>query len=410
MPPFDDVVATAARHRRRLIATVAAAALLVSAGVVVSVVRSDEGSNTARGAVLGDVSRETAAVRAALQAPGTNMYAVARNSTGVWASFWFCRSCAIERSFALLSRDGFLHVQIARLSADGQGDAWAAPTGDFVVSSGGTGPLQVISPDGVVRDISTDSLPPPQPSAPNDLVVTSYGVGKPNEPTVIDATSRRTWPLAVPHTDDRGVVTLVQSYQTGLDLWGLRTRGLRRSPGVVHSDDGGRTWSSYLIPKADLVGPTGDVNPFGEPLISAGAIAFMSLPSGSTDPELVVSRDGGRTWLRRGDARDDTGRPIQVYGATLAESGSLVVTGVDADGSPQVWVGTRGIADYHALRPVLQEAVSFVRPPLDRPTALWATAPQAIWESDDGGRSWYLLISHLTWQHIDVVGDGPAGS
>jgi hypothetical protein len=36
---------------------------------------------------------------------------------------------------------------------------------------------------------------------------------------------------------------------------------------------------------------------------------------------------------------------------------------------------------------------------------IWATAPQAIWESDDGGRTWFLLVSHVAWQVVKVAGD-----
>ncbi|HSS67605.1 MAG TPA: hypothetical protein VLK34_03570 [Nocardioidaceae bacterium] len=408
MPPFDDVVATATRRRRRLTATVAAAALVVGGGIAVSVVRSDNRSSIASNAALSDVSRETAAVRAALQSPGTNMYAVARNPSGVWASFWFCRSCAIERSFALLSRDGFLHVQVVPLTADGQGDAWATPTGDFVVSSGAGGSaLEVISPDGAVNNLEGDLFGPPRSAGPGDLVVTAFGVGL-SAPTVIDSTGLKQWPLRIPSFHDPGGINIVQSHPDG-GLRGFHLPGPRHTPGIVTSPDGGRTWSSYLLPQAFLNGPTGGVTPVGEPLISDGTVAFMALLGRSADTELVVSHDAGRTWLRSGVARDDAGRPIQVYGAMLAEPGSLVVTGLDADGDPQVWVGNGGIAAYHSLRPVLPEAVSFARPPLDTPNALWATAPQAIWESDNGGRTWYLLISHLTWQNIIVVGDGPAG-
>jgi hypothetical protein len=72
---------------------------------------------------------------------------------------------------------------------------------------------------------------------------------------------------------------------------------------------------------------------------------------------------------------------------------------------PRVWVGSEaGIAGYRSLRPVLQESVDFAASPLDRADALWATAPQAIWESDDAGRTWYLLISHNAWQTITIVG------
>ena len=84
------------------------------------------------------------------------------------------------------------------------------------------------------------------------------------------------------------------------------------------------------------------------------------------------------------------------------------MTGADSAGDPQVYFGGRGLADYHSLRPVLQESVSLTHSPLDDPRAVWATAPKAIWQSRDGGRSWDLLISHQTWQHVVVVGDGPA--
>jgi DNA-directed RNA polymerase specialized sigma24 family protein len=401
MPSFDDVVATASRHRRRMLASVVAAAALVTAGVLVSVGSTDQAPATDP---LAGVPRETAAVRSALQEPDTTMYAVARTAAGVWASFWFCRSCAVERSFALLSRDGFQHVQVVPLVTDGQGDAWATATGDFVVSSGVNGVLQVVSPDGTVRNVGGPSSAPPMPAGPDDLVVTSYGVGPPNVPMVIDPIGLTQWPLSVSNFNDPGSVSIVDSYPDG-DLWGLHMFAARS--GLIHSDDGGRTWSSFLFRTGHGDHRVGEVNPFGPPLVSAsGTIGFLSLPAGRPNPnhpELLISADGGETWLRRAAPRDTKGQPVEVHGAALTASGSVVVTGVDADGIPRVWLGSDGADGYHSLRPVLRESVSFVQPPLDRPDALWATAPEAIWESDDDGASWYLLISHQTWQNVEVV-------
>ena len=390
MPSFDDVVATASRHRRRLLASVAAVVALVGAGLVVSVARSDNSPSPATADSV-DVSTQTAAVRTALQAPDTTMYAVARTADGVWASFWFCRSCAVERSFALLSRDGFQHVQVVPLFTDGQGDAWATVSGDFVVSSGISGVLQVVSPDGSVRNVGGLSSAPPMPAGRDDLVATSLGVGPPNVPMVIDPSSLRQWPLTVSDFNDTGSVSVVNSYPDG-DLWGLHMFAARS--GLVHSDDGGRTWSSFLFPSAHGADSTpGAVTPFGPPLVSAsGTFGFLSLPAGRPNPnhpELLISADGGETWVRRGAPRDTEGRRVKVYGAALTASGSVVVRGVDADGVTRVWVGSDGATGYHSLRPVLQESVTFARPPLDRPDALWAT---------------YLLISHQTWQNIEVRG------
>ena len=399
MPSFGEVVATAARHRRRMLASVVAAAALVSAGVVVSVSRSPEPATT---------SADTAAIRNALQAPGTTMYAAVRNADGLWASFWYCRSCVVERSFALLSRDGFMHALVVPLFTDGQGDAWAAPTGDFVVSSGINGVTQVVAPDGSVRNVGGLTSAPPMPAGPDDLVVTSYGVGPPNVAMVIDPRSLRQWPLSVSDFGDTGAVTIVESHPDG-DLWGFHLYAARA--GMVHSADGGRTWSGFLFPSVHAHGQTrAAASPFGQPLVSAsGTIAFLSLPAGRPNPnhpELLLSSDGGDTWVRRGAARDVRGRPVEVHGAALATDGSVVVTGVDAGGVPRVWLGSEpGVAGYRALRPVLQESVELVVPPLDSTGALWATAPQAIWESDDSGRTWYLLISHQTWQNIEVVGE-----
>jgi RNA polymerase sigma-70 factor, ECF subfamily len=404
MPSFEDVVATASRHRRRMLASVVAAAAVVTAGVVVSVGGSP--ASTPAADPLAGVPRATAAVRTALQEPDTTMYAVARTADGVWASFWFCRSCAVERSFALLSRDGFQHVQVVPLFTDGQGDAWATASGDFVVSSGINGVLQVVSPGGTVRNVGGLSSAPPMPAGRDDLVVTSLGVGAPNVPMVIDPSSLRQWPLTVSDFNDPGAVSVVDSYPDG-DLWGLHMFAARS--GLVHSDDGGRTWSSFLFPSAHGgVRQPRAVTPFGPPLVSAsGTIGFLSLPAGRPNPnhpELLISADGGETWERRGAPRDTEGRPVTVYAAALTASGAVVVRGVDSDGVARVWLAPDGADGYHSLRPVLQESVTFARPPLDRPDALWATAPRAIWESDDAGRTWDLLISHQTWQNIEVVG------
>jgi hypothetical protein len=107
--------------------------------------------------------------------------------------------------------------------------------------------------------------------------------------------------------------------------------------------------------------------------------------------------------VRRASPRDLAGHRIRVNDVTLAESGAVLVSGFDRRGVARMWVGARGIGDYGSLRPVLRESVSFTRPPLDRPDALWATAPQAIWESLDDGSTWHLLISHVTWQHVEVI-------
>jgi RNA polymerase sigma-70 factor, ECF subfamily len=399
LPSFDDVVAVVSRRRRRIAAGVAVGALVVGGGVAFSVARPDDGSAAAS---ADDVPTQTEAVRSALQEPGTSMYAVARNGSGVWASFWFCRNCAMERSFALLSRDGFQHVQVVPLRTDGQGDAWAAPTGDFVVSGGLTGVLQVVSPDGDVHNIEASPSARPRPARPDDLVVTSFGVGNPNGPTVIDTTSRTAWPLRIPAFHDAGAANVVQSEPDG-ELWGFHLIGQRRSPGVVHSTDGGRHWSSYLFPQKGVEPRT---NPFGEVLVGADrSLAFLSVPPGpGYRPELVVVNRRAEIPTRLSPARDVDGRPVQVIGATMGPSGSLLINGADARGVPRVWVAPDGFDDYQSLEPVLREAVTFTRGPLDDPGAVWATAPQAIWQSDDGGRTWDLLISHQVWQNIQVVG------
>jgi hypothetical protein len=123
-----------------------------------------------------------------------------------------------------------------------------------------------------------------------------------------------------------------------------------------------------------------------------------------THPELVYSADGGEHWQRRRDPRDTDGRAVRVLDATLTPAGSVLVAGVDADGTSRVWLGSEGADGYRSLRPVLQESVTFVPSPLDQPEALWATAPQAIWQSDNGGRTWDLLVSHQAWQHLEVIG------
>jgi RNA polymerase sigma factor (sigma-70 family) len=406
MPPFEDVVATASRHRRRLLASVTAVAALVAAGVVVSVGPSPDGENATSSLRRTGPSVETTAVRDALAAPGTTMYAVARNQDGVAASFWLCRMCAIERSFALLSRDAFRHVKVVPLSTDGQGEAWAAPTGDFVVSSGSTGVVQVVSADGAVRPVRGSPSGRPRPAGAEDLVVTSYGIGPPNVPVVIDVQRSRLWPLSIPRFRDPGAVNAVQSYRDGEDLWGLHLIGPRQSPGLVHSDDGGRTWSASLFGRRAGDPRRPDVSPFGRPLVSAsGAAGLLSMPVGEPDrPELLLSDDGIAGWHRRDAPMDAAGRPIQVVDAVLAANGSIVVAGVGADQASRVWLGTPRIASYRSLRPVLPESVRFVRPPLDRPDALWATAPRAIWESDDDGETWYLVVNNEAWQFVKVVG------
>jgi hypothetical protein len=182
--------------------------------------------------------------------------------------------------------------------------------------------------------------------------------------------------------------------------------GTRASPGVVHSADGGRTWSSTLFPTRPGSARQGDVSPFGRPLVSAaGSAGFLSMPVGEPlRPELLLSSDLGQHWQRRDAAADGSGQPIQVVDAVLAPNGAVIVAGVGADDVSRVWLGTSDVDSYRALRPVLPESVRFTRPPLDRPDALWATAPQAIWESDDNGKTWYLLVSHETWPLIEVVG------
>jgi hypothetical protein len=333
------------------------------------------------------------------------MYAAARNASGVWASFWYCRSCGVERSFALLSRDGFRHVRVAPLSTDGQGDAWAAPTGVFVVSSGLAGPVQVVTPYGAVSTVRGVALDPPQPSGTDEVVVTSYGVGPPNVPIVIDGETLRKWPLTVPRLGDRGAVDIVQSFHDGLDLWGLHIAGPGRAPGIVHSADGGRTWLSFAAPPPDRAPAARGVSLLGRPLVSAGGrtFGFLWQLHSQAAAQVVLSRDGGETWMRSGAPRDTRGRRIAVTDAALGASGSLVVSGTDARGVPRVWVGPAGVADYQSLRPALQEAVTFAPPPLDHPRALWATAAKAIWESDDGGRTWRLLAGQQTWQGLEVV-------
>jgi DNA-directed RNA polymerase specialized sigma24 family protein len=405
LPPFDDVVATASRRRRKMLVSVVAVAALVGAVVAVSVSPSPDAARPSAAAHRFDPSLETSAVRDALASPGTSMYAVARNQDGLAASFWFCRMCAIERSFALLSTDNFEHVRVVALSADGQGEAWALPSGDFVVSSGNGAPVQVVSPDGVVSNVRNSPLGSPAPAGPDDLVVTSYGVGPPNVPMVIDAANLRHWPLSVPDFGDPGAVNLVQSYRDGLDLWGLHMLGPRASPGFVHSADGGRTWSSTFFPTPPGPSRQRDVSPFGRPLVSvAGTAGFLSMPLGEPmRPELLLSSDRGRHWQRRDAAADGSGAPIQVVDAVLAPNGSIVVAGVGADDVSRVWLGTSDIDSYRELRPVLPESVRFTRPPLDRPDALWATAPRAVWESDDNGKTWYLLVSHETWPFIEVI-------
>jgi DNA-directed RNA polymerase specialized sigma24 family protein len=415
MPPFDQIVATAARQRRRLVAAVAAAAVLVGGGAFASVGLSPSHQRSTPAANLGsaaegtlDAAHKTAAVRRALHSPGTTMYAVARNASGVWASFWYCRSCAIERSFALLSRDGFQHARVVPLSTDGQGDAWAAPTGVFVVSSGLIGPVQVVTPYGAVSTVRGVSLKPPQPSGPDEIVVTSYGVGPPDVPIVVDGETLRKWPLTVPRFGDRGTVDLVQSYRDGFDLWGLHLAGPHRAPGIVHSADGGRTWSNFRLPRGVGGASARAISPVGPPLVSAsgviGVIGLLSLPSAGRGAELVASADGGKTWRRSGPLLDHAGRPIAVSDATLTASGALLVSGRDARGIARVWRSQRTADGHSSPRPVLRESVTFARPPLDDPTAIWATAPQAIWQSTDGGRMWDLLVSHHAWQGVKIVG------
>jgi photosystem II stability/assembly factor-like uncharacterized protein len=116
-----------------------------------------------------------------------------------------------------------------------------------------------------------------------------------------------------------------------------------------------------------------------------------------------LSHDAGRTWDHATAARDEEGRRVGLYDVALTPEGSLIVTGNDDHGAPGVWLGTSDVDSFRRLRLALREHVTLARPPLDRPFAIWATAPQAIWESDDEGKTWYLRASHLTWDHVTVV-------
>jgi photosystem II stability/assembly factor-like uncharacterized protein len=148
------------------------------------------------------------------------------------------------------------------------------------------------------------------------------------------------------------------------------------------------------------------MTPVGYPIASGEEqIGFVAIDTSKRpgQPTVWLSSDGGQTWTHARPARDSRGRPVALYDVGLSPQGALIVTGNDDAGQPGVWLGTSDVGSFQHLRRVLFEHVTLTRAPLDRPQAIWATAPQAIWESDDGGLTWFLFVSHLTWSDVQAL-------